>query len=74
MIYKELNTKNTVRESIHRLMYRNKIKKIQLAKKMGMSYPTILSKIEDPGTFKVSEILSLCNILKVDINELLIKY
>ena len=35
---------------------------------------SILNKIENPGTFKVSELLNLCNILNVDINELLIKY
>jgi DNA-binding Xre family transcriptional regulator len=74
MNYKVLNTNETVRESIHRIMYRQKIKKIDLAEKMGLSYPSILNKLNAPGTFKVSEILELCNILNVDINELLIKY
>jgi|TARA_R100000900_G_scaffold54951_2_gene44406 DNA-binding Xre family transcriptional regulator len=74
MKYKVLNTTQTVRESIYRIMIRNKVKKNYLAKEMGMSYPSILSKIDQPGTFKVSELLELCNILKVDINELLIKY
>ena len=74
MKYKVLNTTQTVRESIYRIMIRNKVKKNYLAKKLGMSYPSILSKIDQPGTFKVSELLELCNILKVDVNELLIKY
>ena len=74
MKYKVLNTTQTVRESIYRIMIRNKVKKNYLAKEMGMSYPSILSKIDQPGTFKVSELLELCNIQKVDINELLIKY
>jgi|TARA_R100000781_G_scaffold15258_2_gene12593 DNA-binding Xre family transcriptional regulator len=74
MKYKVLNTSQDIRESIYRLMIRNKIRKVELADKMGLSYPSILNKIESPGTFKVSELLELCNILNVDINELLIKY
>lgn len=74
MKYKVLNTSQYIRESIYRLMIRNKIRKVELADKMDLSYPSILNKIENPGTFKVSELLELCNILNVDINELLIKY
>ena len=74
MKYKLLNTSQDIRESIYRLMIRNKIKKVELASKMELSYPSILNKIDNPGTFKVSELLELCNILNVDINELLIKY
>lgn len=74
MKYKLLNTSQDIRESIYRLMIRNKIRKVELADRMDLSYPSILNKIENPGTFKVSELLELCNILNVDINELLIKY
>ena len=74
MKYKVLNTSQDIRESIYRLMIRNKIKKVELASKMELSYPSILNKIDNPGTFKVSELLELFNILNVDINELLIKY
>jgi|TARA_R110001592_G_scaffold3024_1_gene16837 DNA-binding Xre family transcriptional regulator len=74
MKYKLLNTSQDIRESIYRLMIRQKIRKVQLADEMDLSYPSILNKIENPGTFKVSELLKLCNILNVDINELLIKY
>ena len=74
MKYKVLNTSQDIRESIYRLMIRNKIRKVELADKMELSYPSILNKIDNPGTFKVSELLKLCNILNVDINELLIKY
>ena len=74
MKYKLLNTSQDIRESIYRLMIRNKIRKVELADRMELSYPSILNKIEHPGTFKVSELLELCNILNVDINELLIKY
>ena len=74
MKYKVLNTSQDIRESIYRLMIRQKIRKVELADKMELSYPSILNKIENPGTFEVSELLNLCNILNVDINELLIKY
>jgi len=74
MKYKVLNTSQDIRESIYRLMIRQKIRKVELADRMELSYPSILNKIENPGTFKVSELLELCNILNVDINELLIKY
>tara|TARA_R100000664_G_scaffold7012_1_gene12139 strand:- start:357 stop:581 length:225 start_codon:yes stop_codon:yes gene_type:complete len=74
MKYKVLSTSQDIRESIYRLMIRNKIRKVELADRMELSYPSILNKIENPGTFKVSELLQLCNILNVDINELLIKY
>ena len=74
MKYKVLSTSQDIRESIYRLMIRNKIRKVELAEKMGLSYPSILNKVDNPGTFKVSELLELCNILNVDINELLIKY
>jgi DNA-binding Xre family transcriptional regulator len=74
MKYKVLNTSQDIRESIYRLMIRQKISKIYLSDKMGLSYPSMLNKIESPGSFKVSELLELCNILNVDINELLIKY
>ena len=74
MKYKVLNTSQDIRESIYRLMIRNKIRNVELADRMELSYPSILNKIENPGTFKVSELLELCNILNVDIKELLIKY
>ncbi len=73
MRYKVLNTTQTVRESIYRIMHRKKITKKVIEKKMGCSYPTILCKIENPGNFKFSELLELCNILDEDFNDLLIK-
>ena len=68
MKYKVLNTSQDIRESIYRLLIRNKIRKVELADRMELSYPSILNKIENPGTFKVSELIELCNILNVDIN------
>jgi len=33
-----------------------------------------LAKLDNPFSFKVSELLLLCEIVELDINELLIKY
>jgi hypothetical protein len=53
---------------------KNKIRKNHLAKSLGLSYPTMLAKLDSPFSFKVSELLLLCEIVNLDINELLIKY
>lgn len=45
--------------------------KKDLAYELGLSYPSMLSKLSDPGTLKVSEMIGLCKCLKLDINELL---
>ena len=47
MKYKVLNTSQDIRESIYRLMIRNKIRKVELADRMELSYPSILNKIEN---------------------------
>ena len=41
MKYKLLNTSQDIRESIYRLMIRNKIRKVELADRMELSYPSI---------------------------------
>jgi hypothetical protein len=55
-------------------MMKNKIRKNHLAKELSLSYPTMLAKLDSPFSFKVSELLLLCEIVELDINELLIKY
>ena len=52
-------------------MFKNKINKLELSDHMNMSYPTMLSKLSEPGTFKISEADRLCNILNLQLNELL---
>jgi DNA-binding Xre family transcriptional regulator len=52
-------------------MFKNKINKLELSGYMNMSYPTMLSKLNDPGTFKISEAARLCNILNIELTELL---
>ena len=52
-------------------MFKHKITKIELSGYMNMSYPTMLSKLSDPGTFKISEAARLCNILSIELIDLL---
>tara|TARA_R100000329_G_scaffold92994_1_gene77531 strand:- start:692 stop:898 length:207 start_codon:yes stop_codon:yes gene_type:complete len=52
-------------------MFRKRINKIEMAEYMQMSYPTMLSKIKSPGTFKISEADRLCKILNIELTELL---
>ena len=47
-------------------MFRNKINKVELSEYMNMSYPTMLSKINNPGTLKISEADRLCSILNIN--------
>ena len=52
-------------------MFKNKINKLELSGYMNMSYPTMLSKLSEPGTFKISEAARLCDILNIELTELL---
>ena len=52
-------------------MFKNKINKKELGSYMNMSYPTMLSKIENPDTLKISEAVRLCGILNIELSELL---
>ena len=52
-------------------MFKNKINKLELAGYMNMSYPTMLSKLSEPGTLKISEAAMLCDILNIELTELL---
>ena len=52
-------------------MYENDLTKLELSEYMEMSYPTMLNKLKDPGTLKISEAEKLCAILNLNLNELL---
>lgn len=52
-------------------MFKSKINKLELSGYMNMSYPTMLSKLSEPGTFKISEAARLCDILNIELTELL---
>ncbi len=60
------------KEVISYAMFKNQITKKELSEYMNMSYPTMLSKLSDPGTLKISEADKLCNILGFKLTEFLI--
>jgi DNA-binding Xre family transcriptional regulator len=74
MKFTQFKKQDEVRNTIILEMMKNKIRKKHLAKEIGLSYPTMLAKLDNPFLFKVSELLLLCEIVEIDINELLIKY
>ena len=74
MKFTQFKKQDEVRNTIILEMMKNKIRKKHLAKEIGLSYPTMLAKLDSPFSFKVSELLLLCEIVELDINELLIKY
>ena len=74
MRFTQFKAQDEVRETLILEMMKNKVRKNHLAKELNLSYPTMLSKLEQPFSFKVSELLLLCQIVKLDINDLLIKY
>ena len=52
-------------------MYENDLTKLELSEYMEMSYPTMLNKLKNPGTLKLSEAKRLCAILNLSITEFL---
>ena len=74
MRFKQFNSQDKVRDTLILEMMKNKVRKNHLAKELNLSYPTMLSKLEQPFSFKVSELLLLCEVINMDLNELLVKY
>ena len=64
-----MNANERRRDIISFAMYKNKISKLELAKALGFSYPTMLSKLKDTGSFKLSEFENLCNYLNIELKE-----
>lgn len=52
-------------------MYKKNISKVELSEYMNMSYPTMLNKLKDPGTLKISEADRLCRILNLNLTDFL---
>lgn len=52
-------------------LFKKKLTKSELAEYMNMSYPTMLNKINNAGSFKISEAERLCKILNIELTELL---
>ena len=53
-------------------MYENDLTKLELSEYMEMSYPTMLNKLKNPGTLKISEAERLCRILNLNLTDFLI--
>ena len=47
-------------------MFNQKVNKLELAEAMGMSYPTMLSKLKNVGSFRLDEYDRLSDILNLD--------
>lgn len=67
MMYMNLNQRR--QEIISFAMFKNKITKLQLSKALGMSYPTMLTKLKSTGDFKLKEADNLCNYLNIELTE-----
>ena len=63
----------TMNEKLQRIigfaMYENDLTKLELSEYMEMSYPTMLNKLKNPDTLKISEANRLCKILNLSLNE-----
>jgi DNA-binding Xre family transcriptional regulator len=66
-MYMNLNQRR--QEIISFAMFKNKITKLQLSKALGMSYPTMLTKLKSTGDFKLREADSLCDYLNIELTE-----
>ena len=64
-----MNLNRKRQEIISFAMYKNKITKLQLSKALGMSYPTMLTKLKSTGDFKLKEADNLCNYLNIELTE-----
>ena len=69
--FKYLIMNEKLKRIIGYAMYENDLTKLELAGYMNMSYPTMLNKLKDPGTLKISEAERLCRILNLNLTEFL---
>jgi len=53
-------------QDIKKLMCKNKLTKLDMSKKLDLTYPTMLTKLKEPYNFKLSELRSICSVLKID--------
>jgi len=54
-------------------MLKNNLNKQDMQKRLFVSYPTMLKKIEQPHSMTLTEFTKMCVVLKISVNELLIK-
>ena len=60
-----------LKKAIGYAMYDNDMTKMELSEIMDISYPTMLSKLSNPQSMKISEMNKVCEILNLDLKELL---
>tara|TARA_R100001443_G_scaffold48271_1_gene60667 strand:+ start:2124 stop:2327 length:204 start_codon:yes stop_codon:yes gene_type:complete len=60
-----------LKKAIGYAMYDNDMTKMELSEIMDISYPTMLSKLSNPQSMKISEMTKVCEILDIDLKELL---
>ena len=54
-----------VRDAIKQYLYENGIKQSYLAKKIGMSAPTLSALLNGKRSFEIEEYVSICNALEL---------
>jgi|TARA_R100000655_G_scaffold348_11_gene1455 hypothetical protein len=54
-------------------MLKNNFNKMQLSKKLNVSYPTIIKQVNEPHSMTLNQFKRMCVVLKVSVKELLIK-
>ena len=69
--YNNLTMNEKLKRIIGYAMYENDLTKLELSEYMEMSYPTMLNKLKNPGTLKISEAERLCRILNLNLTEFL---
>tara|TARA_R100000458_G_C8191257_1_gene184898 strand:+ start:147 stop:353 length:207 start_codon:yes stop_codon:yes gene_type:complete len=61
-----LKDEKILAQDIKDLMCKNNLNKLDMMKKLKLSYPTILNKLKEPDNFKLNELRSICSVLQVD--------
>ena len=67
----ELRTELQRHDFVLFAMFKKKITKVDLAKMLNVSYPTILSRLNNLGSLRISEAVELCEILDIKVIELI---
>ena len=60
-----------LKRAIGYAMYDNNITKIELSEIMEISYQTMPSKLSNPQNMKISEMNKICQILNLDLKQIL---
>ena len=62
-----------LKTAVEYAMFKNKVTKKELSDYMEMSYPTMLKYLNNLGSLKIRDANRLCNILNLNLNELIHK-